>query len=190
MPNALAINMNFGDIAHATDGLLVDMDFVPPPPPIDNTVGGNVNLSINGDIVICFKSFSIDTDLELVDVTDNCSNGYRQLAFDSITKGVSINVEGITKDKHVRTAIFADLLLDNVIISYPPTDGHYYGDVIFGSFILSGYSESIPFDNVVTFSAVMRSTGKIYYFPEVNKKPVFMIGDDENLSDILTMIYG
>lgn len=190
MPNALAINMNFGEIVGAPDGLLVDMDFVPPPPPIDNTVGGNVNLSINGNIVICFKSFYVDNDLQLVDVTDSCSNGYRQLSFDSATRGVSINVEGVTKDNYIRTAAFANLLLDNVIISYPPTEGHYYGDVIFGSFVLSDYSESTPFDNVVTFSATMQSTGRIYYFPEVNKKTAFVIGDDENLSEILTLIYG
>jgi predicted secreted protein len=135
-------------------------------------LGRGVKLRVNGSVIICFKSMTLTHNGELIDITDSCSNGYRELAFDPAIKSIDLAVEAIMKQKLFREAVFSGtagaMAFQDAEIVFPHSNGSGAdGDIVSGTFVISAYSESIPHDNVVTYSATLQSSGEYTYTPEV-----------------------
>jgi predicted secreted protein len=136
------------------------------------TLGRAVKLRVAGSTIICFKTMTMTHNGEPIDITDSCSNGYRELAFDPAVKSIDLSVEAIMKQKVFRAAVFSGtpgaMAFEDAEIVFPHSDGSGAdGDIVTGTFVISGYNESIPFDNVVTYSATLQSSGEFTYTPEV-----------------------
>jgi hypothetical protein len=182
--------MDFAGVAAPPDALFVDMDFVPPPDPVDSITGGSVYLRLGGSNAVCFRSITVTHGGQPLDITDSCSNGHRELAFDPAFKMLDLSIEAITKSSEFRALkLGGSLYIEDAQLVYPPMDGNYFGDVIIANFMLSEYAETASVDGVVTFSATLQSVGPWYYFPEVSSATGFIL-DNPDLADVLADIYG
>ena len=138
---------------------------------MSETFGHKVVLRVDGSIVVCFRQLTLTHNGELVDITDSCSQGYRELAFDPAVRSVDLGISAIMKQKLFRQKVFSgtpgSLVFQNAELVWPRMDGASGdGDVLAGTFIISSYGEGIPHDTVVTFDATLQSTGIYTYTPE------------------------
>lgn len=132
--------------------------------------GHKVVLRVDGSNVMCFRSLTLTKNGEVIDLTDSCSNGWRELATENAVQSVDLGVEAILKQRTLREKMFSggSIAFQNAELVYPRMDGGSGdGDILSGTFVVSAYSEGIPFDNVVTISGTLQSSGPVTYTPEV-----------------------
>lgn len=190
MSNPLAINLDFAGVDVAPPYYAVNMDFVPPPDPVDFVNGGKAYMRFGGENAVCLRSLTVSTNHILPDTTDSCSNGWRELPTVPTIWAIDYAVEGITKNSDIRgLSLGGSIYIEDVQLVYPPMDGNYFGDVVICNMLLSEYSENITFDGVTTFSAKLQSVGTCYYFPEVASTAAYIL-DNPDLADLLSDIYG
>lgn len=131
--------------------------------------GKDVVLRVGTTNVICFRSLTITINGEAVDLTDGCSQGFRELARDPAVKSLDFAVEGIAKTRTLRAAVLSPAggrYFENASLVFPPIEGGSEGDTISGDFYLADYSEGVTYDNATTFSATLQSSGVYTYTPE------------------------
>jgi len=101
---------------------------------------------------------------EPIDVTTDDDSGYRTLLSDAGTQSIDLSVEGITKDDDLRIATIdgtGALMLTDVTLTYPD------GGILAGNFFLSSLEETGTYNEAVTFSASLQSSGAWTYTPGV-----------------------
>lgn len=96
---------------------------------------------------------------EPIDVTSDDDGGYRTLLTDAGTQSIDLSVEGITKDANLRAVVMAggSLMLTNITIEYPD------GAELSGNFFLTSLEETGTYNEAVTFSASLQSSGEWTY---------------------------
>lgn len=96
---------------------------------------------------------------EPIDITSDDDDGYRTLLSDAGTYSVDLSVEGITKDDTLRTVILAggSLMLTDITIDYPN------GKTLSGNFFLNSLEETGTYNEAVTFSGSLQSSGTFTY---------------------------
>lgn len=96
-----------------------------------------------------------------VDITSDDSSGYRELLTTAGNMSLDISIDGITKDNELRTAALAntDLELASVTIEYPN------GDTLSGTFLLVSLEETGAYNDAMTFSGSLQSSGAWTYTP-------------------------
>lgn len=113
------------------------------------------------------KSFSFAG--EPIDITTDDDTGFRTLMAESGQEAIDISVEGLTKDTVLRAAALtgsAGLMLTDITLNFPKTGTQVTtGDVIAGSFFLSSLEESGTYNDAMTFSASLQSSGAWTYTP-------------------------
>jgi TP901-1 family phage major tail protein len=112
------------------------------------------------------KSFSFAG--EPVDVTTDDDTGFRTLLAESGQEAIDISVEGLTKDLVLRQAALGSgsLMLTDVTLEFPKTGTQAVsGDTISGNFFLSSLEESGTYNDAMTFSASLQSSGAWTYTP-------------------------
>ena len=92
---------------------------------------------------------------EAIDVTTDDDSGYRTMLNDAGTYSVDLSIEGITKDNDLRSVVMAagSLMLTDITIEYPN------GDELSGNFFLTSLEESGTYNDAVTFSGSLQSSG-------------------------------
>ena len=92
---------------------------------------------------------------EAIDVTTDDDSGYRTMLSDAGTYSVDLSIEGITKDNDLRATVMAagSLMLTDISIEYPN------GDELSGNFFLTSLEESGTYNDAVTFSGSLQSSG-------------------------------
>ena len=92
---------------------------------------------------------------EAIDVTTDDDSGYRTMLADAGTYSVDLSIEGITKDNDLRATVMAagSLMLTDITIEYPN------GDELSGDFFLTSLEESGTYNDAVTFSGSLQSSG-------------------------------
>lgn len=92
---------------------------------------------------------------EAIDVTTDDDSGYRTMLADAGTYSVDLSIEGITKDNDLRVTVMAagSLMLTDISIEYPN------GDTLSGDFFLTSLEESGTYNDAVTFSGSLQSSG-------------------------------
>lgn len=97
---------------------------------------------------------------EPIDVTTDDDAGFRTLLTDAGTQSIDMSVEGIVKDKILREIGLdpsGSLMLTDITIVYPD------GSELAGDFFLTSFEESGTYNDAVTFSASLQSSGTWTY---------------------------
>jgi len=107
------------------------------------------------------KSLSVNG--EAVNVTSDEDDGVQMLLAEDAETSVQIELSGVTKDNILRTAKMAGgaALQADVTLTYSD------GGAIAGTFQLGPYSEGQPYNEAVTFTASLMSTGAVVYTPPI-----------------------
>ena len=104
-----------------------------------------------------------------IDITDDSDNGWVTYLDDVATKSVEISVSGVMKNADIPTDWFGagngKTVSASTTLSYvgsgTPTTGT--DAAISGTFVLQDYSEGMPHDGAITFSATLASSGTVTY---------------------------
>jgi len=107
------------------------------------------------------KSLSVNG--EAVNVTSDEDDGVQILLAEDAETSVQVELSGVTKDNILRTAKMAGgaALRADALLTYSD------GGTIAGTFQIGAYSEGQPYNEAVTFSASLMSTGVVTYTPPV-----------------------
>jgi len=107
------------------------------------------------------KTVSINGDA--IDVTSDDDLGYRTLLNDPATRTLDLKVEGITKDDNLRAVLLSggSQMLTDITIEYPD------GSTITGNFYLAQVEETGAYDDAITFSTTLQSSGEYTYTPAI-----------------------
>lgn len=115
-----------------------------------------------GAVVIAgLRTKGVSFNGEPIDVTTDDEAGYRTLLADPGTKSIDLSIEGLTKDDDLRVAVLngASLMLTDVTITYPD------GGILAGDFFLTSLEESGSYNEAITFSGSLQSSGAWTYTP-------------------------
>lgn len=124
-------------------------------------VGRNLLLKTGSTVIAGVRTKGISVAGEPIDVTTDDSSGYRTLLAEAGQKSLDISVDGITTDNELRQAMLTGmtLTLAGVSIEYPN------GDTITGTFLLVNLEESGTYNDAVTFTGSLQSSGAWTYTP-------------------------
>jgi hypothetical protein len=131
-------------------------------------VGRDAVLRLNGSIVMCFRTLGMTVNGEPIDISDGCSNGFRELSRLTGQKSIDFAVEGIAKTSFLRNlALSGDsLYLENATLEFPPIDGGSEGASLTLDVVMADYAENLTYNDVTTFSTNLQSSGAWTFTPE------------------------
>lgn len=100
---------------------------------------------------------------EPIDITSDDDSGFRTMLATAGLRSIDLSVEGVTKDSSLRAIVagVSSQLLTDISIEYPN------GDTIDGDFYLVNIEESGEYQDALTFSASLQSSGPFTYTPAV-----------------------
>ena len=122
-------------------------------------VGRNLLLKTGSTVIAGVRTKGIVVAGEVIDVTSDDDGGYRTSLAEAGQKSLDISVDGITKDAELRAAMLTGMTLTitGLSIEYPN------GDTITGDFLLVSVEESGSYNDAVTFTASIQSSGAWTY---------------------------
>lgn len=96
---------------------------------------------------------------EPIDITSDDDSGFRTLLASAGLRSIDLSVEGVTKDATLRAIVagVSSQLLTDITVEYPN------GDTIEGDFYLVNIEESGEYQDALTFSASLQSSGAFTY---------------------------
>lgn len=115
----------------------------------------------NGVSIAGVRTKGVAINGEPIDITSDDDGGYRTMLDDPGTMSLDLSIEGVTKDDTLLAAIAAgaNLKLTDITINYPD------GATMAGDFFLNSLEESGPYNEAVTFTASLQSSGAFVYTP-------------------------
>lgn len=124
-------------------------------------IGRNLLLKTGTTVIAGLRTKGVSVNGEPIDVTTDDDSGYRTLLAEAGQMALDISFDGVTKDNELRQAMLADttLTLAGVTIEYPN------GDSITGTFLLVSLEETGTYNDAVTFSGSLQSSGQWTYTP-------------------------
>ena len=128
------------------------------------SIGRKVVFTWNGAAVGGVREKGIALNGEPIDITDENSNGYRELMDESGENQIDVTLSGVTKDQVLMKAWMDGLVtpaarVKTATFTFPD------GRVISGTFRLNTYSETEPYKDAVTFEAQLQSSGVFTFTP-------------------------
>ena len=123
--------------------------------------GRKVDFLWNASAVLGVREKSLSINGEPVNVTSDEDDGVQALLAEDAESSVQIELSGVTKDTVFRVAKLGGgaALQEDVSLTYTN------GDELSGTFHLGAYSEGQPYNEAVTFTATLMSTGAVTYTP-------------------------
>ena len=124
--------------------------------------GRELLIKKGASVIAGVRTKTVTINGEPIDVTTDDDSGFRTLLADPATRSIDLSVEGITKDASLRAIVAGagPQLLTDITIEYPN------GDVISGDFYLVSVEESGEYQDAVTFTASLQSSGAFTYTPD------------------------
>lgn len=120
-------------------------------------VGRKLLVKKNGTNLMGVQNKSIATTASAIDITSDDDLGYRTFLAEAGELAIDLSVDGIAKDTVLRDIILnggtTGQLLTDITIEYPN------GDTIAGDFFFNSYTETGTYNEAVTFSATLQSSG-------------------------------
>lgn len=110
-------------------------------------------------VIAGIRTKSISFNGEPIDVTTDDDSGFRTMLDDAGTYAIDMSFDGITKDNDLRGVVLVggSLMLNDVSIEYPN------GDTLSGDFFLASLEESGTYNDAITFSGSLQSSGEWTY---------------------------
>ena len=123
--------------------------------------GRELLIKKGASVIAGVRTKTVTINGEPIDVTTDDDSGFRTLLADPATRMIDLSVEGITKDDTLRAIVAGagPQLLTDITIEYPD------GAVIAGDFYLVSVEESGEYQDAVTFTATLQSSGAFTYTP-------------------------
>lgn len=122
--------------------------------------GRDIDFEWNSAAILGVREKGITLNGEPINVTSDEDNGWQLLLANiSAEDSVEISLSGVIKDERLRTDWFARTRTRTAEITYPT------GSVLTGTFMLSSYSESGPYNDATTFEATLMSSGAVTFTP-------------------------
>lgn len=122
--------------------------------------GREVDFLWNGLPLLGVREKNIAFNGEPINVTSDEDEGWRTLIADVAAENqVDITLSGVTKDTRLKIDWFAMTRTRSASFTYPN------GDVISGTFMISAFSEGVPYNDAITFECTLQSTGEVFYAP-------------------------
>lgn len=113
-----------------------------------------------GDEILGVREKSVELNGEPIDVTSDEDSGVRTLLTNiSAQDEVNISVSGVTKDTRMKEAWFNNQRTQSILLIYPD------GSRLSGTFFLSTFNETEPYNDASTFEATLMSSGAVVYTP-------------------------
>lgn len=123
-----------------------------------SAVGRKVKVSRDSTVIAGARTKTITINNEPVDVTTDDDDGWRALLEDSAESQVDLSVEGLTKDTTlIQAAVDRTALIVSCEIEL------FNDDTITGEFRLNSVEIGAEYNDAVTFTATMQSTGAPTY---------------------------
>jgi len=123
--------------------------------------GRKVAFTWDSSSVLGVREKSLSINGEPVNVTSDEDSGVQQLLSEDAETSVQIELSGVTKDSIFREAKITGGASLQATAELTYTDG----GVLSGTFQLGPYSEGQPYNEAVTFTATLMSTGAVTYTP-------------------------
>lgn len=124
--------------------------------------GRDLTLTWGGSALNGVREKSVTVGGEPINVTSEEDSGWQTLIATLGERSVNIELSGVLKDDVLKVeAHSATRTATAVLITYES------GATLAGNFYLSAYSEGAPYNDAITFSATIMSTGAITYTPAV-----------------------
>jgi predicted secreted protein len=117
-------------------------------------LGRKVIVSVASTPVATARTTSFTINNEAVNITSVGDDGVRRLMEEPGEKSIEITLDGLYTDSSLMELALNGTLINEVELDY----GSY---TIEGDFFLSSYNEGQPYNEAVTFSATLMSTGAI-----------------------------
>ena len=121
-------------------------------------LGRNQILNWNGDTIAGVRTKEVSVNGEPVDITDDDSNGWREVYEEAGQLGVELSISGLAKDWRLQAVAFT---VDGRI--HAVTLNGDNGATISGNFYLQDYSQSMEYNGFTEFEATLISDGEISY---------------------------
>jgi predicted secreted protein len=117
-------------------------------------LGRKVVVSVEGVAVATARTTNFTINNEAVNITSVGDDGVRRIMADPGEKSVEVTIDGLYSGSSLMELALNGTLIQEVELDY----GTY---TIEGDFFLSAYSEGQPYNDAVTFSATLMSTGAV-----------------------------
>lgn len=118
------------------------------------TLGRKVTVSVGGAVVATARTTSMTVNNEPVNITSAGDDGIRRLMDEPGEKSVEITLDGLYTDASLYDLAQGASLLTAVVLTYE-------GYTLTGDFFLASYNEGQPYNEAVTFSATLQSSGAV-----------------------------
>lgn len=125
-------------------------------------LGRNLLLKTSTTVIAGVRTKGVSVNKEPVDVTTDDDSGYRTLLSEAGQVSLDLSLDGITKDDELRASILGGttMTLADVTLEYPN------GDVLsFTEVMLTSLEESGAYNDAITFTATLQSSGEWTYTP-------------------------
>lgn len=117
-------------------------------------VGRTLTLTYGGAVIAGARTKTITINGTPVDITSDDDSGYRTLLEASGEKQIDMSIEGLAKDDVLVEALANNgTLIAEVVLTLPS------GATITGDFRLNSVELGAPYNDAVTFTAELQSTG-------------------------------
>jgi predicted secreted protein len=124
--------------------------------------GRSLLIKRGSTVIAGVRSKGVAINNEPIDITSDDDLGYRTLLTEAGTMSIDLSVEGVSKDATLLTLAAAGgtgLMLTNVTVEYSD------GGIIAGNFFLNSFENTGPYNEAVTFTASLQSSGAFTYTP-------------------------
>tara|TARA_R110000850_G_scaffold102051_2_gene210771 strand:+ start:287 stop:670 length:384 start_codon:yes stop_codon:yes gene_type:complete len=118
-------------------------------------LGRKVTISVGGAVVAVARTKSLTINNSPINLTSDGDSGVQRFLDEMGEKNVEVSLEGLTnQDGLLLDVALGNSLIQVVVFTYPTY-------TITGSFFQASYSESMPYNEAITFTAAYSSTGAI-----------------------------
>lgn len=133
-------------------------------------VGRELLVKKNSTVIAGIRTATLDWSGESIDVTTGEDAGVRLLLEASAQEQIDMPIEGIMKAEELRDITIGangTRILTDIEIEWPITDPvNTTPATLTGDFRLSAYSEGAPYNEAITFSGTLESSGAFVYTAE------------------------
>lgn len=117
-------------------------------------LGRKVTVSVGGTVVATARTTSMTVNNEPVNITSVGDDGIRRMMDEPGEKSIEITLDGLYTDASLYDLAQGASLLTEVVLTYA-------GYTLTGDFFLASYNEGQPYNEAVTFSATLQSSGAV-----------------------------
>lgn len=123
--------------------------------------GRDLKIKRGTDVIAGVRTKTLTANGEPIDVTTDDEEGYRTLLSDPGIQSLDMSIEGLTKNNDLRQAVLGSgsFMLTDINIEYPN------GDTLSGSFFLTSLEESGAYNEAITFTGELQSSGEWTFTP-------------------------